>query len=231
MSKTYYPASEADLVIWLKNFVSKLAIHGPILGISTDDIKTTTNDINLLIYILDRISLVKKDLAELIAYKNNLLEGDLNIALGAFPIMSVAAATPTITTSGMMIRLRRMVKRIKANTAYSESIGQDLGVITNLLNKFSAEIKPKLKIKLLAGKAVLKWVKGGYKAVDIYVDRHDNKGYLLLATSLKATYTDNTALPTGISAVQWSYKIIYKKGDEQVGEFSDAVTVAIARQI
>jgi len=231
MSKNYFPASEIELVAWLKNYIAKLATHGPVLGISADDIKSITNDINLLIYNLDRISLVKKDLAELVSFKNNLLYGKSNVAMGAFPIMSVAGTAPAVTTSGMMPRLRRMVKRMKAHTAYTESMGQDLGIIANDINTFAIEIKPKLKGKLTAGKTVLKWIKGGYKAVDIYVDRHDTKGFTLLATALKATYTDNTVLPTGTLAAQWTYKIIYKKDDEQIGEFSDAVTVAVARQV
>ena len=231
MASSYLPTTDVEKNKWLKNFAAKLAVQGPSLGVTASEITTTTNDSILFSFILDKVDVLEKDLSELVAYKNALSKGEISNTTSPFPIISSIGTVPTLVPSGIFKRAGKIITKIKINTAYTNAIGQDLGIETHAESKSALMNQPILKIIIKGGKPELSYVKRKYSGIDIYVDRNDGKGYLFLATSVKSKWTDETKLDSTIKAAQWTYKAIYKKGDEQVGNFSNPMSVAISKQL
>jgi hypothetical protein len=57
------------------------------------------------------------------------------------------------------------------------------------------------------------------------VDRGDGKGYVLLAFDTTPGYTDTQPFPT--TPATWTYRAIYRVGDNQVGVWSQTVSVTV----
>ena len=109
---------------------------------------------------------------------------------------------------------------------YTQIIGVDLGIIPPKPNKNAAySTKPEIVIFLDADRPVIKWKKLGVEALDIYVDRGDGLGYVLLGTTSRAKFVDMTPLPKVLTL--WTYKVVYKKGNKQMGEPSNPCSVAV----
>ncbi len=68
------------------------------------------------------------------------------------------------------------------------------------------------------------WVKGGFDALYIEVDR-DGTGFKFLALDTEPDYVDTAALPA--NTTQWKYRATYILHDEKVGLRSDEVSVAV----
>lgn len=57
------------------------------------------------------------------------------------------------------------------------------------------------------------------------MDRSDDKGFGLFTIASSPRVADTTPLPA--SPVNWKYKAIYRMKDEQIGNWSDVVTIAV----
>jgi hypothetical protein len=75
----------------------------------------------------------------------------------------------------------------------------------------------------------VKWGWGGNTAFldicEIQVDRGDGKGFGLLAFDTTPGYTDTQAFSA--APVIWTYRAIYRVGDNQVGVWSNPVSVTV----
>lgn len=230
-NKTYLPTADADKSAWLKNFAAKLPQYATTLGLATTDTAGVTADSAMVVFALDQVEIFKKETAKRVAYKNSLFDGEIGSALGAFPSTGAAPTPPAVVPAGVFKRTAKLVQRIKNHTNYTQAIGEDLGIESHITLRSAEILKPEIKITLDAGHPVLKWKKGKTTAADLYVDRSDDKGFVFLATATVPQYTDNTELPHGINTALWNYKAIYKIGDDQTGEFSNPVSIAISRTL
>ena len=231
MKKTYYPTTDAEQGIWWKNFGVKIALHGASLGISAAEISQIQADSLVLNYLNETIDSLKKELAKRIAYRNALTDNELGSTLGVIPAAPVFTVAPTAVPAGINKSRAKFVARIKNHSNYTNAIGEDLGIIGSETAAKIASDMPVLKATVNGGRVVLKWKKGKYKSIDLYVDRGDNKGFVLLTTATTTTYTDKYELPTGVNALLCIYKARYKKGDEPCGDFSAEVRETISRQL
>ena len=88
-----------------------------------------------------------------------------------------------------------------------------------------------LKIRIVAGKPEIIWKKGNADSIDLYVDRNDGKSFVYLANDANPNYTDNTQLSDGSNMSEWKYKGIYRIKDEQVGDFSDVISIVVKKEV
>ena len=142
----------------------------------------------------------------------------------AFPA-SVTAVSP-----GVELRFRALVKKIKASSAYDQSVGEALGiegpdqVVPDL-----ATIQPDIKAKASGDHVLIEWGWGKNGAFldlcEIQVDRNDTKGFVLLAYDSTPNYTDTQPFPS--APIKWTYRAIYRVGDSQVGQWSKPVSVTV----
>ena len=123
-------------------------------------------------------------------------------------------------------RLTALVARIKAHPGYTEAIGQDLDIIGAEQTLDTTNAKPALKLELQAGHPNVKWTKGGFDALEIWVDRGTGT-FVYLATDTIPDYLDTAPLPAPGQSALWKYKAIYRLSDQQVGQWSDVVSIAV----
>lgn len=122
-----------------------------------------------------------------------------------------------------------LVARIKQNSAYSETMGQDLNVIPTVTLFNPNDMIPNLSIRLEAGHPLLKWKKGDADGVQLYVDRRDNEGFVTLAKVFRNTYLDIAIIPVNAFTATWDYKVRYMIGDDEVGQFSPVISINVIR--
>jgi hypothetical protein len=60
---------------------------------------------------------------------------------------------------------------------------------------------------------------------EILVDRSDTHGFVLLTIDTTPNYTDTQRWPTAKTI--WTYKVIYRADDAQVGHWSQPVSVSV----
>jgi hypothetical protein len=61
------------------------------------------------------------------------------------------------------------------------------------------------------------------------VDRGDGKGFGFLAVDTVPDYVDTAPIPP--AAATWKYKVIYRLHDEQVGQWSAFVSLAVGGEV
>jgi hypothetical protein len=61
--------------------------------------------------------------------------------------------------------------------------------------------------------------------IELQVDRGDGHGFVLLAMDTTPNYTDTLA-PT--APAKWTYRGIYRVGDQRVGQWSNEVSINVA---
>ena len=228
-SISYVPNGDADRVIWLGNFKSKLPIYAPTLGISAAEVTSVTNDYNMYKYIMDVLEVYKQTTNNLVAYKDLLKHAYKQQHLGAIPVLPALAVAPTQVTEGVFDRISGLAKRMKGHPAYTDNAGKDMGIIApeHVINVDA--LQPVLTVTLDAGRPHIKCVKGTADAIDLYVDRKDGNGFVLIGRLLKLNYIDVALLPPTISMQEWDYKAIYVIGNNPVGLMSAVVAILVKK--
>ena len=76
---------------------------------------------------------------------------------------------------------------------------------------------------------LVNWNWGGFVAYlhicEIQVDRNDAKGYVTLA--FDTTPNNDDTAPWPAAPTKWTYKAIYRVGDQRVGQWSAEVSVTV----
>ena len=60
---------------------------------------------------------------------------------------------------------------------------------------------------------------------EIEVDRSDSKGFVMLTFDTTPNYTDTTPFPS--TPAKWTYRAIYRVGDQRVGQWSKSVSITV----
>jgi hypothetical protein len=229
MSKTYYlPSDDNGKGAWLNNFAAKLPTYQAALGLTPDDVASTTADAAFFDYVLKDQTQVAAYSQQWTAYKNAARNGS-GPALGDFPVPPVFPTTvPAMVAPGIIGRATALVARIKPAPGYTDSIGQALQIIGADHPVDPTTLKPILYVTLDAGVVDISWLKQGMDALELWVDRGDGKGFVFLAIDSIPDYTDTAAMPPAGQSALWKYKGIYIQADQRVGQWSDVVSIPVA---
>ncbi len=163
------------------------------------------------------------------AEKNYERDGGATAPTGQI-VPALPAGFPAAVPAGIVIRFRALVKRIKAIKAYSETIGQALGIEgAAQTGPDLATIQPALDLSLMGNAVKVGWGWAGNSQfldmIEIQVDRADSKGWIFLTYDTTPNYTDTSPLPA--APAKWKYRAIYRVGDAQVGVWSSVVEIAV----
>ena len=226
---SYLPSTDAEKVIWAGNFKTKLPTYASLLGITPAEVTNTANDYAMYKYIMDMLEAYKQTTSNIVAYKDLLKHTNGQQHLGAIPTLPVLAAAPTAVAEGMFERIAGLVKRIKGHPSYTDAIGKDLGIIAPVQTIDTDTLQPVLTITLDAGRPHIKCPKGNTDAIDLYVDRKDGSGFVLVGRLLKLDYIDIVSLPPATLVQEWDYKAIYVIGNDPVGLMSSVAGVVVKK--
>ena len=87
--------------------------------------------------------------------------------------------------------------------------------------------KPILNVIIIAGNPVIMWTKGKASGIEIWVDRKDGNGFVLLAVNNQNNTTAPAPLPPPGTSATWKYKAIYRLHDEPVRQWSDVIRISV----
>jgi hypothetical protein len=226
MAKTpYLPAGDSGKAELLEHFAAKLPQYTGLLEISAAELAAAQADATAFRRVLQGQQQAQATAQQWTALKNLLRDGGSG---GATPPAD-AAAPPSVpeVAPGVVPRLTALVARIKNHKAYTPAIGQDLGVIGSEKIIDSSAWKPVLGIKTQAGHPIVTWSKGDADALEIWGDRGDGQGFRFLDLDMKPDFPDNAPLPAPGTSAVWKYRAIYRLDDQQVGQWSDVISVTV----
>jgi hypothetical protein len=222
--KSFMPHTHIGQLEMQESFIAALPKYQTRFDLSDEDIATVINDT----YNLRHAYTLKQHALNFshncTAYFNLLLNGGSDSAV--LPVLS--ALPPSLASSvvpGATARFASLVARIKAHKNYTEAIGQDLQIIGPVIVIDPASWKPALSIQHNAGHPVIVWTKGQAGAIEIWANRDDGRGFAFFTINTEPNTLDNTPLPPPDTAVNWQYKAIYRLHDEQVGQWSDVLSI------
>jgi len=230
MRNPYLPDSDTGKGAFLTNFDNKIGGYATTFGITPAELTSIHDDAVMFNYMLQMQEAYKTFKQDVTAYKNLLRDGPGGGTMGAVPVAPTLAVPPTSVRKDIFRRFGSYVTRIKGYGAYTEAIGEDLGIVGDEQTVDISKLKPELKSEIVAGHPVIKWTKGHADALDIFVDRNDGAGFVFLATDSHPDYTDTTPLPQGVESAVWEYQAIYKINDEQVGKYSESIKVTVSKK-
>lgn len=197
MAKDYLPSTDGDLNIWLGNFQAKLATYGLTCGLTAGEVTATSADCTTL-------------------------SGGINNAEAQKNLSKSATAAKDTMKKNLLPTLRNTIKRMKTHTAYTEEIGQDLGIIGS---DGPTPDKPTLKGKATPNYVLLEFIKKGFDGVNIYARLKGQSTWTFLARDTQSPYHDTRALAVAGTPETREYMCMGVIADEEVGEESDIVSV------
>ena len=222
----YLPNHDIGKNAWLANFAAKLPNHQSAVGLVAAEVASVQADAAFFNYVLTAQRQCANTSQQWTAYKNAARSGE-DAALGAMPVAPAPGTAPAAVAPGIFRRIPALVTRIKNHPGYTEAIGQDLAIIGAEQTIDLNLVKPVLVIELQAGRPLVKWTKQGLDGVEIHVDRGTGV-FSFLAVDTEPDYLDTAPLPAPGQSAVWRYKAIYRVGDEQVGQWSNPVSIAVA---
>jgi hypothetical protein len=186
----------------------------------------------MLDYLLgDLLPSFKTALQSRTAYKNLMKDGPLGATGGEVPVLPKATVAPAIIAPGIVPRLRQMIGRIQAAPNYTESIGRDFDIIGVSADTHTgtSSAKPTAKaVSLGHGEVRIEWVKGKLDGVVIEGRRTGESDWSKLGTDNYSPYLDGRPpLHAGQTELR-EYRLKYLMRDEEVGDWSDTISVSAA---
>ena len=228
MAKKYYiPTSDTGKLIWIKNFNSKLSGYAALFGITAAELASLNADTLILIYILDILEIFKTELHERTAYKDLLRDGPLGKVIGAIPTLPTLPVAPTPVQAGIFPRITTLVRRIKSNTNYTETIGKDLGIIGADMEQLTIDQKPTLTVAQEGGKVLIKYKKGENLGIQLFSRRANETEFTFLSVVTKTSYKDPRPNLVPGQAEARQYQAWFIQEDEIIGQVSDIVSTTI----
>jgi len=222
----YMPTDDNGKNNLLKNIAGKLPTYAATVGVTPAEVASTKADSAYFDYVLNGQQQFISFGQQWTAYKNAARDGS-DASLGLLPAAPALGTAPAQVDPGIFLRLADLIARIKRHPNYTDAIGQDLGIIGAQQTMDLNSLKPLLDVQLQAGKPNVGWTKQGMDSLETWVDR-DGKGFVFLAIDTVPDYLDTAPLPAPGQSAIWKYKAIYRLNDEQVGQWSDVVSIAVA---
>lgn len=229
MANSFMPVSDADRVLWMQGFNAALTQYATTLGLTAAELQNVQRDIAYYIYTVQVSNDARQYLQALRQYMLSMRSNTVQATVVPMPTLPVVASPPPAVPPGIIGRINTLVLRIRRAAGYTAAIGQALNIIPPVAVFNPADAIPEFTIRLDGGHPFLKWKKGVFDGMVVYVDRDDGNGFVQLVHTVKTGYLDVTALPANAFSVNWSYKIHGFIGDDEVGQFSEVITITVIR--
>ncbi|MBL0309949.1 MAG: hypothetical protein IPP77_09805 [Bacteroidetes bacterium] len=197
--KDYVPSKNGDKTAWATNLKNKIPIDGPTIGLDGAEVSS--------------IQTAAQDVVDGV----NEIEAAITAKEAA-----VDAATTKIN-NGLKV-IRPIVKRGKTHAAYTNSIGQNIGIVGDEHTVDVPNSKPILKVsKVPTGYQIDFDLKGYFDGINIYkMSPPDNPAFSFLARDTASPYIDTAEVTNNTR-----YHAFYIINDAEVGLVSDDVIVSI----
>ena len=225
-TSSYLPKDDTGKADLLEHVAATLPKYTELLEISAEDMASHQADAVAFRYGFNLHNYAESYYHNCTAAKNHLRDGGADATMWPIPPL-LPEPIPPMVKSGIIRRFTQFVTRLKAHKNFTPAIGQDLRIIGPVYTVDPSTWKPVLSVIMQAGHPIIVWTKGKASAIEIWVDRNDGNGFVFLIIHTEPNTPDPAPLPPPGTSVVWKYKAIYRYHDEQVGEWSDVLSVVV----
>jgi len=225
-TSSYMPKDDNGKADLLDHVAATLPKYAALLDVTADEMTSHQADAISYRYTQNGLSRAESYYHNWTAFKNLMRDGGADIYEWPTPPL-LPEPLPLIVKPGIIPRFSLFVSRLKGHKNYTPAIGQDLRIVGAAYIIDPDTWKPILSIQMKAAHPTILWTKGKASALEIWVDRNDGNGFVFMTINTEPNTADTAPLPPPGTSVIWKYKAIYRYHDEQVGEWSDVISVMV----
>ncbi|MBA3350925.1 MAG: hypothetical protein H0U23_00600 [Blastocatellia bacterium] len=208
-NQPYFPNRIGDRIMWLKNYRNKLPNYQAALGYSAPDVTATQADADYIIYLYETWHPATRTFAEgASAYLRQVLHSTGPITNRPEFVLPAAPPAPAAVELGALRRIFGFVKNLKTRAGYTESIGEDLGII-GAESEEDPNAIPSVKHEVRSGEVVLPFRKKGHMGVWIEGQVGDETAWSFLAIDTSNPYNDTRPLKVPGQPETRRYRLCY----------------------
>jgi len=225
-TSSYMPHDDAGKAKFLEHLAATLPKYADLLEIKPEEIASVQADAVAFRHALHEQGDWQSFAQNWTATKNQLRDG--GGVLTDWPVpLGQDRPVPPMVLPGIIARTSALVAHAKTHKHFTVAIGQDLWIIGPSRVIDPTTWKPILNVQITAGHPVILWTKGKASGIEIWVDRNDGNGFVMLTINIEPNTSDTTPLPAAGASATWKYKAIYRLHDEQVGQWSDVMSISV----
>lgn len=221
----WYPTTLADRIAWHANFAAQAATNGTTLGLTAGQVTQIATDSANVAAIVTYLASVAAFGQAVTAWKDIMLDGELNAPVPAAPGVPSPPLLGLGTAASIQARTRQFAALIRASLGYTPEQGEHYGIVAPAS---AGPTTPSLVATALTGSQVSLAVgKGGYSVVAID-GRVAGGAWSQIGVSMTATYVDGRPPVVGGAPELREYRAQGMDNNARVGALSaivSAVTV------
>jgi hypothetical protein len=213
----------------LNLFKMKIGDYDTTLGVSAPQVTAQAADADYFAYVLACQQIEQSNSQQWTAWKKLSRNGGTAPPAG-MPMAPVFPTSVAVVPLGIEVRFRALVQLIKPHGNYNEAIGEALGIEgAEQTGPDLMTIQPEIEATIGGNRVEIDWGWGGQgeflDLCEIQVERGAGTGFVLLTYDTTPGYTDTAPFPA--TPTKWTYRAIYRVGDQQVGQWSKPVSVTV----
>lgn len=221
----YVKSDDLGLVIQLNNFKNKLPSYAATLGLSPATITAASNDaafFGFSVSAIETATTYKKGWTDI---KTAVRKGKDPGVITDFPVPVNVTTPPTAVAPGVEERFRALAQQIKTSPAYTQAMGEDLGIVA--AEDTVVLTAPVLTVKMEGGSPVIGFKKGKSDGIKLYSRRGAETEFSFLAVDTKSPYVDNRPKLIPSAPEKRDYQAFFVVDDQQVGEESAVKSITV----
>jgi hypothetical protein len=229
MKSDYIEQNDGAFNAQMQTYKAAIGGYAAVIGVTAEQIAGQAADADYYDYVLKCMKLMSNGALQWTGWKNLMRGGGTPPPTGA-PVAPVFPKAAPVVAPGIETRFRALGQQNKTSPGYNDTIGKALGIEgAQQTGPDYATLQPVIDVHISGNHVTVKWSWGGYAAwldiCELQVDRGDGKGFGLLAFDTTPGYTDTQPFPT--TPAVWTYRAIYRVGDNQVGLWSKTASVTV----
>ena len=218
----FYPSREDELIAWHAAFSAAVASYAAALGLAAPVVTQVATDATTVSNVLTYLAQAQQFSSEVVAFKNQVLHGDLNTPNPVPPTVPASIVMPLGWLANIEARTRQLVTQIRANGAFTQQMAEDMGIVSTPTEPGQVEILS--AIPTSGGRVDLTVLKAGYGVVALD-SRRAGGDWEQIALLTTASYEDARPLVVGGQPEERDYRCQAYENNGRTGSVSATVTV------
>lgn len=225
MADKPFPQDESGINLLLQNLAAKINSYKVVLGITNTDVTFLSEAAANYQYLINITPQVSDSKEAFTQFKGDYINGDANDPVPAAPVFpSISVPNPAVL--GIVPGTKGVIKRIKASAAYTDTIGEDLGLVDTGGKELVENLTAALTLKALSNSRVeVSFSKQGQDAMKVMFKRQGDAAWSLAGIYTSSPGVHDVANVPPDEPESREYKGVLLKKNAEVGNESPAYTV------